>query len=145
MTCLRENPNGADLLIGYLEGTLSPEDRSALDQHAAACAECRGLLAVQQTLEDEVPEVSAGFDARLYAHIRHDRWSARWRRRLWRPLLPLAAASAILAGTLWVRMPGPEAPVDDPKQASVDRIEIEQLEQVLDDLELLMPLREEAL
>lgn len=146
MTCLRENPNGADLLIGYLERTLPAEDRSALEQHAASCADCRGLLAVQQILEEEAPEVSSDFDARLYARIHQEetRWSW-WRRWLWRPLVPLAAASAILAAILWVRTPGSEVPADDVKQASADRMEIEQLEQALDDLELLMPLREEVL
>lgn len=144
MTCLRENPKGADLLIGYLEGSLSAEDRLALEQHAAACAECRGLLAVQQTLEDEVPEVSPDFDARLYARIQRESRSSAWRPRLWRPLVSLAAAAAIVA-VLWVRAPEKQAPRDDPKQASAGHAEIEQLEQALDDLELLMPMREEAL
>ena len=56
MTCLRENNQGADLLIGYLEGTLPVADRRDLDNHAAECAECRGLLAVQATLDVAVPE-----------------------------------------------------------------------------------------
>jgi len=139
MTCLRENLKGADLLIGYLEGTLSTEERAELDQHASACAECRGLLAAQEMLaDDEVPEVSADFDARLYARLQQEQQQPWWRRLLWRPAVPLAAAAAILALTLWVR---PVAPphVDEPKSAMVDRAEIEQLEQALDDVELLMP------
>lgn len=148
MTCLRENLKGADLLIGYLEGTLSPEERAALDQHASACSECRGLLAVQAMLDEapeDIPEVSADFDARLYARIQQDQQNQQkqwWRRFLWRPAVPLAAATAILALTLFVRMPAPQQLADEPKQASVDRVEIEQLEEALEDLELLMPVNE---
>ena len=139
MTCLRENLNGANLLIGYLEGTLSTEERAELDQHASTCAECRELLAVQQTLVDDVPEVSADFDARLYERIQQDTQNQWWRRLLWRPMVPLAAAAAMMAVALWVHPPALNAPsVDEPK-ASVDRVEIEQLEQALDDVELLMP------
>ena len=143
MMCLRENLNGADLLIGYLEGTLTPEQRAELDQHASACAECRELLDAQQLLEeDDVPEVSANFDARLYARIQQDARQQSWWRFLWRPAIPLAAA-AVLAVTLWVRPPVADAPAtDEPKQASIDRADIEQLEQALDDVELLMPVNQ---
>jgi len=140
MTCLRENLNGADLLIGYLEGTLSASERAELDQHAAECAACRELLAAQSLLDDPVPEVSADFDTRLYARIRQsDARRQWWRRFVWRPAVPLAAVAAMAAVLLMVRAPGPDRPSDQPKQATVDRAEIEQLEQALDDLELLMP------
>lgn len=139
MTCLRDNLKGADLLLGYLEGTLSTEERAELDQHASACVECRGLLAVQGMLDEQVPEVSADFDARLYARI-HQEEQKKWWRLLWRPAIPLAAAAAVLVVMFVVRTPAPQ--VDDPKQASVDRVEIEQLEQALEDLELLMPVSE---
>ena len=139
MTCLRDNLKGADLLMGYLEGTLSAEERAELDSHAMECVECRGLLAVQGMLEEQVPEVSADFDARLYARIQREE-QKKWWRLLWRPAIPLAAAAAVLVVMFVARTP--VAPVDDPKQASVDRVEIEQLEQALDDLELLMPVSE---
>jgi hypothetical protein len=139
MTCLRDNLKGADLLMGYLEGTITSEERAKLDQHALACVECRGLLAVQGMLDEQVPEVSADFDARLYARIQWDE-QRKWWRLLWRPAVPLAAAAAVLVVVFMVRTP--VTPVDDPKQASMDRVEIEQLEQALDDLELLMPVSE---
>ena len=144
MTCLRENLKGADLLIGYLEGTLSPEERAELDQHASSCPECRGLLAMQAMLDDDVPndvpEVSADFDARLYARMQAEQkqW---WQRFLWRPAVPLAAAAAILTVMLVVNSRAPKQPSDEPKQARVDGFEIEQLEQALDDLDLLMPVK----
>jgi anti-sigma-K factor RskA len=98
---------------------------------------------VQQTLEEfPAPEVSPDFDNRLYSKIAAEeekRAGAWWRKLLWRPVVPLAAAAAVVAIALVVRMPDRSAPVEDPKQASVD-LDVQQLEQALEDLELLMPL-----
>ncbi|MEP6961346.1 MAG: zf-HC2 domain-containing protein [Acidobacteriota bacterium] len=131
MTCLRDHKNGADLLIGYLENTLPVPQRAELDLHASTCAECRALLAVQSTLDDyEVPEVSANFDARLYAKIAQQEAKPRW----WnvRVLAPMtAAAAAVLAVGLYINQPAPQV---DPSP------EVLQLEQALQDMELLMPL-----
>lgn len=33
-----------DLLVGYAEGTLTPETKTSLEEHLAGCAECRGIL-----------------------------------------------------------------------------------------------------
>jgi len=98
MMCLQDNNQGADLLIGYLEGTLPEADRLDLKSHAAACAQCRGLLAMQTTLDlDAAPEVSADFDAKLYARIAADR---PWWAFSWKKLAPLAAMAAALAITI---------------------------------------------
>ncbi|MEP7354640.1 MAG: hypothetical protein ABI824_15540 [Acidobacteriota bacterium] len=90
MTCLRNHSRGADLLIGYLEDSLAPSDLKELNSHALDCAECRDLLGVQATLDDAaldistMPEVSVGFDARLYAKIsdyeaqRQSSWWRKW-------------------------------------------------------------------
>lgn len=140
MICLRENERGADLLIGYLEGSLSEADRAELDRHTAACAECRGLLAVQRELvQYPAPEVSPDFDARLYARIEREKASSRQnllRRLLWRPLVPVAAGAA-LAVFLVVRTQVPGgAPVE--KAAADPQLEL--VEQALEEMELLMPL-----
>jgi predicted anti-sigma-YlaC factor YlaD len=128
MTCLRDNNQGAELLIGQLEGTLSEADRQMLDAHAAECAECRNLLAVQATLDLPVPEVSSNFDARLYARIAADEARKPW----WKMWTPIVAVAAMLAVTVYVQRPAP---------VSVDP-ELQQLEQALEDLELLMPATE---
>jgi anti-sigma factor RsiW len=142
MICLRENEQGADLLIGYLEGTLPEAERAELERHAAACMECRGLLEVQQELDDlPAPEVSPDFDARLYARIAGEeqaKVSVWWRKLLWRPLAPLAAAAAV-AVVLLLKTQAPAPVQDPPKQAAVDP-QVELIEQVLEDMELLMPL-----
>jgi anti-sigma factor RsiW len=129
MTCLRENNQGAELLIGYLEGTLPEADQRMLETHAAECAECRGLLAVQASLEVPMPEVSSNFDAKLYARIAADEARRPWWKlftsvKLWTPVMGLAA---MLAVAVYVQQP---TPVDT---------EVQQLEQALEDLELLMP------
>ena len=135
MTCLRDNNQGADLLIGYLEGTLSTDDRRDLERHAAECAECRGLLSVQAALGlDVAPEVSANFDAKLYARIEADKGQRPWWSLSWKMIAPIAAMAAALAVTVWVRQPVPQS-VNPPVTQDV-----QQLEQALDDLELLMPL-----
>ncbi|MFM2123982.1 MAG: hypothetical protein RL328_433 [Acidobacteriota bacterium] len=135
MTCLRDNENGADLLIGFLEGSLAEPERTALLAHAAACRECGELLAVQSTLDAfEAPEVSPNFDAQLYARIAAERkpW---WAFSGWKMAIP-AAMAAMLAVGVWIQRP---EPVEDTgqKQASVQ--DVKQLEQALEDLELLMP------
>ena len=165
MTCLRNHPQSADLLIGYLEGTLAAAERAELDGHATACAECRGLLAVQSMLDEDnfaTPEVSRDFDARLYARIAADAEQVWWRR--WMAAFsfkPVFAGTAVLAMSLGVvalvqgpwSSPGSQAVTvggpassqvgvsapQDLKQASVD-LEIEQLERDLEDVELLVPL-----
>ena len=46
MTCLRENNNGADLLIGYMEGTLPAAERDEADrQQCRHGGDCRANYA----------------------------------------------------------------------------------------------------
>lgn len=131
MTCLRENNQGAELLIGYLEQTLPAAERQELDAHAAECAECRGLLAVQASLDVPVPEVSANFDAKLYARIAADEARRPWWRLSWKLVAPVAGLAAVLA--VAVTLQRPVATLD----RSVSSQDIQQLEQALEDLELL--------
>ncbi|MEO8100396.1 MAG: zf-HC2 domain-containing protein [Acidobacteriota bacterium] len=148
MTCLRENNQGADLLIGYLEGTLASDQRRELESHASACADCRGLLAVQVTLgEYQVPGISADFDARLYARIAREEarpwWSPASWNLSWKLMAPMTAAAAMLAVGLYVDQPVAQPLEDGQKQASVDH-DVLQLEQALEQMELLMPLEGSA-
>lgn len=129
MICLRENNQGAELLIGHLEGSLSAADRQVVDAHAAECAECAGLLGVQGKLDVPVPEVSPNFDAKLYARIAADADRRPWWRLSWRVLAPVAGLAAMLAVAVTIQRPAP---------VSVDP-DVQQLEQALKDMELLMP------
>jgi anti-sigma factor RsiW len=136
MICLTKNEQGAELLTGYLAKTLDAAAMAELDGHIQECAECRGLVSVWEKLDEfAAPEITPGFDARLYARIASEEsrrpW---WRRLLWRPAVPLVAAGALVAlGLLMV----PGTP-DAAKQAG--KTEIEQVEQAVNDLDLLLPL-----
>jgi anti-sigma factor RsiW len=137
MTCLRDNHQGAELLIGYLEGSLPEADRRVLDGHAAECSECRELLAVQAMLDEPVPAVSADFDAKLYARIAADEARRPWWKLSWKVLAPAVGVMAMLAVAVFVQQP--VAP--SPEQPIVSQ-DVQQLEQALEDLELLMPAAE---
>jgi hypothetical protein len=106
--------------------------------------ECRGWLRAWNALDEyAAPEVSPDFDAKLYARIAQDK-PAGWRRVLWpsgplawwKPAIPVAACAALLIALL-VHAPGTR--VDSNKQAKVEPVNIEQVEQTLEDLELLAP------
>ena len=100
------------------------------------CPDCRGFRAVWERLDDfGAPEVSPGFDGRLYARIAAEEarrpW---WYRLLWPPVAPLAVAS-LVAAALLLYVPGKP---DATKVSS--KTEIEQVAQAVDDLDLLTPI-----
>jgi anti-sigma-K factor RskA len=138
MICLSKSEQGSELLASYLAKTLDSAGMAELDRHVQECADCRGLVTVWERLDEfAAPEVTPGFDARLYARISAEeaRRSSWWRRRLWRPIIPLAAAAAVAAVVLWVH---PSGSPDAAKQAG--KADIEQVAQAVDDLDLLIPL-----
>ena len=140
MTCLSKNEplssndKRPELLAGYLAKRLDAAQMAEMDRHFAECAECRGFLSVWEQLDDfTAPEVTPGFDARLYARIATEEsrrtW---WRRILWGPAVPLAAAAALVAIALFVQTP---------RHPDVAKpVNIEQVAQAVDDLDLLVSL-----
>jgi anti-sigma factor RsiW len=140
MICLSANKQGADILLDYLGGSLDPARKVELERHVEECAECRKLLEVSARLDEwPAPEISSDFDARLYARIAQENAAQPWWRKfLWRPAVPLAAAGVVLVLALFVN--GPDVQ-DAPKQVRPENTaDILQAEQALEDLELLMPL-----
>ena len=136
MICLSKDEQGADLLTGYLAKTLDAARMAELDRHVQECADCRGLVSVWERLDEfAVPEVTPGFDQRLYERIAAEEarrpW---WYRLLWPPIAPVAAA-AVAALVLYLH---PLATPNAPTQ--VNNSEIEQVAQAVDDLELLTPI-----
>jgi|SRR5581483_10698164 len=134
MTCLRRNEEGPELLAGYLAKRLDPVQTAEMDRHFAECPDCRGFLTVWERLDEfDAPEVTPGFDERLYARIAAEETRGPWWRRLmWGPVVPLAAAAALIAIALFVQMP---RHADGAKQ-----VNIEQVAQAVDDLDLLVSL-----
>ena len=136
MICLTKNDQGAELLTGYLAKTLDKAGMAEVDRHIQECADCRGLVSVWEKLDEfAAPEVTADFDARLYARIAaNDARQPWWRRLLWRPAVPLVAAGALVGlGLLMV----PRTP-DAAKQ--INQMDIEQVAQAVDDMDLLTPI-----
>jgi|ERR1051326_2111158 anti-sigma factor RsiW len=136
MICLTKNDQGAELLTGYLAKTLDTAGMAEVYRHIQECAACRGLVSVWEKLDEfAAPEVTADFDARLYARIAAD--DARqpwWRRLLWRPAVPLVAAGA-LVGLGLLMVPRTPNVATQPNQ-----MDIEQVAQAVDDLDLLTPI-----
>lgn len=143
MICLSGNKQGADVLIEYLGRTLDPVRTSELERHLEECSDCRGLVGVWTTLDEfTAPEVSPDFDRRLYARIAAEERTPWWSRMSWKPAIPLAACAALVAGFLLVRAPEPTGPLKarfEPNK--VESVNIEQVEQALEDIDLLTPVR----
>ena len=139
MICLSKNEQGAELLASYLARTLDAAGRAELDGHLETCADCRGLVSVWERLDEfAAPEVTPGFDARLYARIAAG--EARvlaWRRWLWPPVAPVAAAVALAAVVLFIHAPHTAKPAGHTQS---NNAEIEQVAQAVDDLDLLTPI-----
>ena len=136
MICLTKNEQGAELLTGYLAKTLDAAGMAEVDGHIRECAECRGLVSVWEKLDEfAAPEVTADFDARLYARIaEEDARRPWWRRLLWRPAVPLVAAGALVGlGLLMV-------PTTHDAAKQTNQMDIEQVAQAVDDMDLLTPI-----
>lgn len=92
------------LLLRYADGTLSPGDRTRVEEHAATCTACREAIAEQSAgaallAELPMPEASPGFAARVRERVAPSdglldllNWRA-WTLRL----APVAALLALLA------------------------------------------------
>lgn len=144
MICPTQDRN-AEVLLDYCAGTLDPARAAEFSRHLEGCVDCRRLVETQREVWSTLDrwtaaEVSPDFDARLYARIAREQakpaWTA-WFRPLWKPALPLAVACAVLAVGFLVR---PPRPVDNSPQVRADKIDIEQVEQTLADLDMLTPL-----
>jgi anti-sigma factor RsiW len=153
MICFDKNEKSAERLLDYAAGTLAPEDLHEIETHAAACPSCQTLLQAQREAWNALdtfsaPSVSHGFDQRLYARIAREqarspfsRWWKRWfvDASAWKPALAGAAACAVVAIGLTVNVRPTVVEDSSTKQARIESGDIEQVEQILEDLELLMP------
>lgn len=120
------------VLLDYASGRLRAAEARECEEHITVCAVCREIAVVQRAvwvaMDDwsEV-EVSEDFDRRLYARIAQAEHRRRGpRAKLW-PLVPVAAALAIATLIEW--------PSEPPIKA--DKVDIEQVEMALDDLDML--------
>jgi len=152
MTCPLQTDN-ADVLLDYCARSLDAERTAMLETHMKSCADCREMAAAQAEVWSamdayEAEPISADFDRKLYARIEEiDRvpaWERFWapiREYLhgqpgWKPVLSIAAASAVLLVVIAVKNDVSQ-PAVEPASAIVDVNDVEQAEHVLEDLEML--------
>jgi hypothetical protein len=162
MICIKDNPQGAEILTDYCANKLDPVRASELGTHLQECSECRELVEAQKTvwemLEAWKPiEVSPDFDAKLYARIAREGTEPVWRQwflrifqpaepnAFWKPFATVAAVGAVLSLALVVHAPfaANSVAIDPAPQAQVqshtEKIDVDQVEQALDDIDMLAP------
>jgi hypothetical protein len=145
---------GAEVLIGYCARRLAPAVAAEFEKHLEACSDCRRAVNAQREVWESMDgwapmAVSADFDARLYARIAQEEAAPAWRKTLrrfftpavpiasWKPAVSLVAACAVLVFSFVIRTPEPRETAA--KQIRTERVDIEQVEKTLADLEILTP------
>ena len=153
MKCPLENGN-PEILLEYCAGKLGEAQARDFALHLAACDECSRLEAAQRTVwrsldEWQEPSISPDFNRRLYAAIEREgatqstvvrwfRWfESRWTPVDWRPILPVGAACLTLIAAVVIGVPTPPAPTSSETQTRIEKIDLDQVEQALDDVDLL--------
>ncbi len=152
MTCPLQSDN-ADVLLDYCARSLDAERKAMLEVHMEYCADCREMAKAQMEVwaamdSYEAEAISADFDRKLYARMaeidRVPAWERFWApvreylqgQPAWKPVLSIAAASAVLALVFVVGGDGPPAPGLEPT-ATIDVRDVEQAERALEDMEML--------
>ena len=148
MTCLQNNPHGAEILMDYCAGKLDGIRSAEWEAHFHQCVACRERVdahrMVWETLGKWKPlEVSPDFDARLYSRIAEEAGRPWWRQIFARPLAPVLAAAAMLALVV-ARMPEMRSTDVQPRISNAaapagERIDLQQVQQALDDMDMLIP------
>jgi anti-sigma factor RsiW len=141
MNCITRDEKGTEILLDYCSGMLDSTRSVEVDRHLASCSGCRAMVeeqkAVFQAMEAwATPEISPNFDSRLYARISVERHSglAGFFRSWWKPAIPVALAAAALSVLFVVRSSHPVS-----SHPSMEKAELEQVEQALDDMDMLAP------
>lgn len=142
--CPQKKGEGAELIVAYAAGTLDADSQAAFERHLESCASCREVAAAQRAvwsaLDQLTPlQVSSNFDAKVYQRISEEQQITWWQRLVlanwsWRPAMPVAAACALLIAAFLVKNSGP---VLAPEPTSQPKLQIEQVERALDDMDLL--------
>ena len=156
MQCPMQNNEAAESLLDYCARKLDPARTAVVESHLRICESCRKLVRAQQTVWESLEawdgiEVAPDFNRRLYARIEAEsrrgfvsRWMhtalARWSIMSWRPALPVALACATVIAALWIQEPGTRKLNVEEPQAKVERVDIEQVERTLQDLDMLKQL-----
>lgn len=152
MECPQSHPDGVDWIVAYAAHTLEAAEEAAFERHLESCPGCRELAAAQSTVWSALDEltplrVSPNFDALVFRRIAQEQQLPWWRRVWradwsWRPVMPVAAAGAVLMVAFLVKYPGPAL---TPLPESQPKLQIEQVESALDDMDMLKQVGVEAM
>jgi hypothetical protein len=150
MGCPIEDDKGDELILAYGANTLTPQQHIDIELHLGTCANCReraeAQRAVWTALDTWQPtEGTPDFDERLFRRIANEGQNAWWRQLSpvnwpWRSTLPVAVACSALIAAFLLKNPalGPEVQTHQPK------LQIEQVEHALDDMDMLKQLSIES-
>jgi anti-sigma factor RsiW len=143
--CVFDKAKQEELLLGYVDETLSPDSRRSYLRHVTSCVQCAELLQMHSLLEESLddwkaPEVSSDFDAKLFARIRAEQpklsiWQRIFGEGPWllRPALPMGLAAVALVAVVAFRLGSPE--VIPQQQVQVN--DLPRVERALEDMEAL--------
>jgi anti-sigma-K factor RskA len=144
MGCGLKKSLAEELIVGYAARTLDAEAQAEFERHLQSCANCRELAARQcevwSALEEwHPPAASPEFEQNLANRIRAGKRDGTWARRLgissWRPLIPAAAACAVLLVAFLLKY---NSRASAPASGTEPQTRIEQqVEHELDDLDML--------
>jgi anti-sigma factor RsiW len=150
MKCPIASRENLEWLLDYGTPRMAAADAAAMERHLAGCAACREMVAGRNAVDAaldlwEAPAVSAVFNRQLYQRIQQE---TSWRDRLWEPFrwlaawrgVPAAAAGCLIVAALIVTPRFMPDRLAVPEQPSVIRVDSQQPEQVmrdLDDMEML--------
>ncbi len=152
---LLHGQDNADLLLDYANRRLEPELAAIFEEHVNLCPACREFIAAQREVWSaldafEAMPISNDFDKRLWARIEQEEarpwWSKAWAwmtaggTAMWRPLAPVAAGLVVAVGLYWAPPGGNGNPSGEPVAKAVERLDAEQVETTLEDLEMLRQL-----
>jgi hypothetical protein len=154
MDCPIKTQENTDWLLDFAAGRLRGERAAQLARHVETCGDCARFVGAQQVvwnaLDQWEPEpVSMDFDRRLYRSIEQSKPASGLPgglRRLfgplqplWRPVVPLAAACLLIVAGVMLHTPQAVIAPAEPT-ARMEKIEPEQVESTLDDMEMLREL-----
>ena len=144
----------SEAIIAFGAGSLPAVDTIAYRQHLDNCAECKQTVEAQRevwsALDSWTPDhVPSNFDEGLYVRIhayeQQSRLTRVWRRVVdnfsewsWKPLMPVAVACTVLMVASLLNSPIPKH-LSPPsvEKASDTRVDLQQVERALDDLDML--------
>ena len=150
MQCPVKSSEGVELFVGYGARTLPPGTEAALERHMMTCEDCRRMGDAQRSVWSaldvwEALPISPDFNEKLYARMAAE--SGRpWYRRVFqfngtwpfRPAMPVAAACAAVIAAFLITGPASDHKPEFTTQQN--RVDIEQVERALDDIDMLKQL-----